>query len=93
MVLIKYKTLFEENAPGFFWTIRGDEQFFYMNTAEIEWFAIKDTIKEAEVIGRLLPPKENECSVREQIESILHEHSISYEYNESEKMFVVYGYR
>ncbi|MEE3496634.1 MAG: DUF6678 family protein [Butyrivibrio sp.] len=91
-LLINYKTLFEEKAPGFFWTIRGDEHFFHMNTAEIEWFAIKDTIKKSEIVGRLLPPKENEYSVREQIESILHEHSISYEYNESEKMFVVYGY-
>ena len=52
-----------------------------MNTAEIEWFAIKDTIKKSEIVGRLLPPKEIEYSVREQIESILHEHSISYEYN------------
>lgn len=91
-LLINYKTLFEEKDPGFFWTIRGDEHFFHMNTAEIEWFAIKDTIKKSEIVGRLLPPKENEYSVREQIESILHEHSISYEYNECEKMFVVYGY-
>lgn len=91
-LLINYKTLFEEKAPEFFWTIRGDEHFFHMNRAEIEWFAIKDTIKKSEIVGRLLPPKENEYSVREQIESILHEHSISYEYNESEKMFVVYGY-
>ena len=92
-LLINYKTLFEEKAPKFFWTIRGDEHFFHMNTAEIEWFGIKDTIKKSEVIGRLLPPKENEYSVRERIESILHEHSISYEYNECERMFVVYGYR
>lgn len=35
---IKYKILFEEDTPAYYWTIAGDEHFEYLNMTSVEWF-------------------------------------------------------
>ena len=37
---IKYKTLFEEESPTYYWTMAGDEYFEYLNMTSVEWFKI-----------------------------------------------------
>ena len=91
--LIMYKTLFENDAPKFYWTIAGDEQFFHMNMAQIEWLKIADTITESKHQGMLLEPKITEKYIGDRIKDILEEHSINYEYIEAEKSFLIFGYR
>lgn len=90
---IKYKTLFDEQEPQCYWTIDGDEHFFYMDMATIEWFKVLDTITITQYIGRLIEPKIEQHSVKNEIEIILKKYSIFYEYDEDEKAFVIYGYK
>ena len=42
---IKYKTLFEEESPTYYWTMAGDEYFEYLNMTSVEWFKISCEIK------------------------------------------------
>ena len=43
---IKYKSLFEEESPTYYWTMAGDEYFEYLNMTSVEWFKISCEIKE-----------------------------------------------
>ena len=50
-------------------------------------------IRKKKKIGRLVEPETIEHNVKEEIESILKEHSIAHEYDQEEDAFKVYGYR
>ena len=90
---IKYKTLFEEEAPTNFGTMAGDEYFEYLNMVSIEWFKISCEIKEIKNRGRLIEDKVNIYGKKAEIYEILEKFNIPYEYDEIENAFVVYGYK
>ena len=90
---IKYKTLFEEEAPTNFWTMAGDEYFEYLNMVSIEWFRISCEIKEIKHRGRLIEDKLIIYDKRAEIYEILKNFNIPYEYDEIENAFVIYGYK
>ncbi|VTX82923.1 DUF6678 family protein [Fusobacterium periodonticum] len=90
---IKYKILFEEEAPTYYWTMAGDEHFEYLNMKSIEWFRISCEIKEIKHRGRLIEDKVIIYDKRAEIYEILEKFNIPYEYDEIENAFVVYGYK
>ena len=92
-LLIKYKTIFDTSVPEFYWTIKGDEHFDFINTALIEWSIISGNIKEYEHRGRLLEPKIVQHNISNKIVDILKKYSIYYEYDETNNLYVIYGYR
>ena len=66
---------------------------YYMNMAEVEWFAIDDTIRESTQKGLLLDPEISEESVKDKIEGILKNHNIYFEYEIDSGVFTVFGYK
>ena len=90
---IKYKTLFEEEAPTYYWTMAGDEYFEYLNMVSIEWFRISCEIKEIKHRGRLIEDKLIIYDKKAEIYEILKNFTIPYEYDEIEHAFVIYGYK
>lgn len=93
---IKYKTVFDEADPEFYWTVSGDEYFEHDNHAKIEWLKIRGGIPKTdnERRGRLLPPTPTEwLDGSDKIAEILQKYSIDYEYDEAENVFTIYGYR
>ena len=90
---IKYKTLFEEDTPTYYWTMAGDEYFEYLNMVSIEWFKISCEIKEIKNRGRLIEDKVNIYGKKAEIYEILEKFNIPYEYDEIENAFFIYGYK
>ncbi len=87
-----YKTLFDENEPKDYWSLAGDEEIEYINTAVIEWMKINPVHVEREHQGALLDDKIHVYSLESKLLSILEKYSIPYEYMENEKAYIVYGY-
>ena len=90
---IKYKILFEEEAPTYYWTMAGDEHFEYLNMTSVEWFKISCEIKEIKHRGRLVEDKVIIYDKRAEIYEILEKFNIPYEYDEIENAFFIYGYK
>lgn len=90
---IRYKTLFDETDPESAWSLSSDEYLYYMNMAEVEWFAIDDTIRESTQKGLLLDPEISEESVKDKLEGILKKHNIYFEYEKDSGVFTVFGYK
>ncbi len=92
---VQYKTLFEKSAPNYFWDLNNDEDLVYkvLELSEIEWMKIKHVQTVSEYIGRLVPDKIQTYDHKSLFLEILQKHSIPYEYDESEQIFIVYGYR
>ena len=90
---MKYKTIFEDDEPAEYWDIFSDEELAHMNLAEIEWLKISSILKESRYIGALLPCQITEYDKKEEILQIMREYNIPYEYDENEKIFIVYGYK
>lgn len=90
---IKYKTLFEQNDPNCYWTIAGDEYFDHMNMSSIEWFKIACEVTYVEKRGRLMEDKVISYNKKNEILQILQKFSISYDYDEIENSYVIYGYK
>lgn len=90
---IQYKTLFEIEPPDQYWELNGDEYIKYMNYAVIEWLKIKTTLTKVKSIGVLLPLQVDTSDKTEDILHIFKIYNITYEYDDSEQAFVVYGYR
>ena len=85
--------LFDETDPESAWSLSSDEYLYYMNMAEVEWFAIDDTIRECSRKGLLLDPEISEESVKDKIEGILKKHNIYFEYEKDSGVFTVFGYK
>ena len=92
-VQIKYRTLFDDSDPEEYWPAAADEQLMHMNTAQIEWFMISDSVVMTDRVGRLIEPAVTRSDIRGKIKDVLKEYSIPYEYLAGEGAFVVYGYR
>lgn len=90
---IRYKMLFDETDPESAWGLSDDEYLYYMNMAEIEWFAIDDTVREYSRKGLLLDPEISEESVKDKLEGILKNHNIFFEYEKDSGVFTVFGYK
>lgn len=90
---IRYKMLFDETDPESAWGLSDDEYLYYMNMAEVEWFAIEDTIREYSRKGLLLDPEISEESVKDKLEGILKNHNIYFEYEKDSGVFTVFGYK
>ena len=90
---IKYKILFEEEAPTNFWIMAGDEYFEYLNMVSIEWFKISCEIKEIKNRGRLIEDKFIIHNKKAELYEILEKFYIPFEYDEIENAFFIYGYK
>jgi len=90
---IMYKTLFDENEPDVFWSLAGDEYIEYINTAVIEWMKINPVSVERERQGILLDDKVQVRSLESELIALLKKYHIPYEYVESEKVYIIYGYK
>lgn len=90
---IRYKMLFDETDPESAWGLSDDEHLYYMNMAEVEWFAIDDTVREYSRKGLLLDPEISEESVKDKLEGILKNHNIYFEYEKDSGVFTVFGYK
>lgn len=90
---IQYKTLFEDTEPEVYWHLRSDEKIVHIDLAQVEWMKIRHTLTDREYIGYLVPDKVYKYDNKSVILEILQEYSIPYEYDESEQVFVVYGYK
>ena len=90
---IKYKTLFEEKTPAYYWTMAGDEHFEYLNMTSVEWFKISCEIKEIKNRGRLIEDKFIIYDKKAEIYKILEKFYIPFEYDEIENAFIIYGYK
>ena len=90
---IKYKTLFEEDTPAYYWTMAGDEHFEHLNMTSVEWFKISCEIKEIENRERLIEDKIIIYDKKVEIYEILERFHIPYEYDEMENAFIIYGYK
>ena len=90
---IKYKILFEEESPAYYWTMAGDEYFEYLNMTSVEWFKISCEIKEIKHRGRLIEDKVIICDKKTEIYEVLKNFNIPYEYDEIENAFLIYGYK
>lgn len=90
---IKYKTLFEENSPDTYWTIKGDEHFDYLNMKSVEWFKIACEIRDVRNRGRLINDEIITYNKKKEILKILENLHIPFEYDEKENAVIVYGYR
>ena len=90
---IKYKILFQEEAPAYYWTMAGDEHFEYLNIASVEWFKISCEIKEIKNRGRLIEDKIIIHDKKAEIYEILERFHIPYGYDEIENAFIIYGYK
>ena len=90
---IKYKSLFEEESPTYYWTMAGDEYFEYLNMTSVEWFKISCEIKEIKNRGRLIEDKVTIYGKKAEIYEILEKFNIPYEYDEIENAFFIYGYK
>ena len=90
---IKYKTLFEEDTPAYYWTMAGDEPFEYLNMSSVEWFKISCEIKEIENRGRLIEDKIIIYDKKIEVSKILEKFYIPYEYDKIENTFIIYGYK
>ncbi|MBE5880487.1 MAG: hypothetical protein E7288_11025 [Lachnospiraceae bacterium] len=88
-----YKTIFDTSDPEFYWTIKGDEHFDFMDKALIEWFKISGNIEEYEYLGRLLEPKVVQHDISKKIVDILQKYSINFDYDKESNSYLIYGYR
>ena len=90
---LQYKTVFEDAPPVGYWDIFSDEDIMHMNLAQIEWLKIKHVLTEKTHIGALVPCKTVTHDKKDDILQILNDYNISYEYDEKEQAFIVYGYK
>ena len=90
---LQYKTIFEDKSPDEYWELYGDEEIEHMNLAQIEWLKIKPIKTEYTHIGMLVSPKIQTYDKNSEILKILHQYNISYEYDETEQVFIIYGYK
>lgn len=90
---LQYKTIFDDESPDVYWELRGDEEIKHMNLAQIEWLKIKSIKAEYTHIGMLISPKIKIYDKKGEILKILHKYNIPYEYDETEQVFVIYGYK
>ncbi|SEW28789.1 hypothetical protein SAMN05216413_1864 [Ruminococcaceae bacterium KH2T8] len=90
---VMYRTLFDEQDPDDYWTIKGDESILPMDKALIEWFRIGCVIRKKKNNGRLIGSDVIEHDVTDDIKNILDKHSISHEYDQEVGSFTIYGYR
>lgn len=90
---LQYKTIFDDESPDVYWELYGDEEIEHMNFGQIEWLKIKPTKTEYTHIGMLVSPQIRTYDKYDEILKILHQYNISYEYDETEQVFVIYGYK
>ena len=90
---IKYKTLFDEKSPEYYWVIGGDEHIEHMDLAMIEWMKINPFVADVEYIGRLVEPRRTVTDFSTEVECFLKKHSIPYERDEAERIYMVYGWK
>ncbi len=88
-----YKSLFDAISPEYYWDIRGDEDIEYMNWAVIEWMKINPYVVETEYIGRLVKPNVTSIDLSLEVKGILKKHSIPYEYDDVNGIYIIFGWK
>ncbi len=88
-----YKTVFEEEEPTEFGALGADEYMEYMDMAEVEWMKFHPVFELREYQGLLVEPKTVEMNYEKELREVLEKYHIPFEYDESNKIYTVYGYR
>lgn len=89
-----YKTLFEAEHPDLLWGTAYDiESFNYYHFKSIEWVKLKPKFAEHIYKGRLIDDDIIYHDVEKEFISLMEKYNIPYEYNQSEEVYVIYGYK
>lgn len=87
------KTLFEDSHDGFFDTFYDDESFNYYDFKSIEWVKVKPVFSEYKFRGMLIPDEETAFDVEDEFIMLMKKYSIPYEYDNENKVYIIYGYK
>ena len=83
----------EEEEPTEFWALGADEYIEYMDMAEVEWMKFHPVFVLREYQGLLVEPKTVVMNYEKELREVLEKYHIPFEYDESNKIYTVYGYR
>ncbi|MCI8669106.1 MAG: hypothetical protein HFI34_06240 [Lachnospiraceae bacterium] len=96
MIAVPYdfKTLFEDSREKLlFGTSYDIESFNYYDFKSIEWVKVKPKFSEHIYQGRLMEDKIIDHDVEKEFLVLMEKYHIPYEYDSSEEVYVIYGYR
>lgn len=89
-----YKTLFEEDYHDELFDVLYDrESFNNYNFKSIEWVKVRPRFYESIYKGMLIPDEKILHDATNEFISLMKKYSIPYEYNESDKIYIIYGYK
>lgn len=89
-----YKTLFEDSHEiYYFGTAYDEDSFYFYDFKSIEWVKIKPSWTERINRGQLLDDKIMEYDYEKEFVALMKKYNIPYEYDEMEKVYVIYGYK
>lgn len=89
-----YKTLFEDEREELLWGTSYDcESFNYYCFKSIEWVKLKPKFLEYIYKGRLIDDDLIPHDVEKEFCTLMNKYSIPYEYDSSEEIYVIYGYK
>lgn len=89
-----YKTLFEDEREELLWGTSYDcESFNYYCFKSIEWVKLKPKFLEHVYKGRLIDDDLIPHDVEKEFCTLMNKYNIPYEYDSSEEIYVIYGYK
>lgn len=87
------KTIFEDVHDELFERCYDSESFNYYDFKSIEWVKVKPVFSEYKFRGMLIPDEEIPYDVTEEFVDLMKKYSIPYEYDEINKLYIIYGYK
>lgn len=88
-----YKTLFEDYHYELFDVFYDEESFNNYNFKSIEWVKVKPRFYESIHKGMLIPDEKILHDSTKEFVSLMKKYSIPYEYDKSNNIYVIYGYK
>lgn len=87
------KNLFEDDHFELYDCLYDDEWFNNYDFKSIEWVKVKPKFHESIHRGMLIPDEKIYYDVTEEFLSLMKKYSIPYEYDETEDVYIIYGYK
>lgn len=87
------KTLFEDDHFELYDRFYDSECFNNYDFQSIEWVKVKPVFSEYKFRGMLIPDEEIPYDVTEEFVDLMKKYSIPYEYDEINKLYIIYGYK
>lgn len=89
-----YKTLFEENREHLLFDVHYDiESFNYYHFKSIEWVKLQPIFYEHKHRGMLIDDEKVYYNVEAEFLALMNKYSIPYEYDETNAIYTIYGYK